>query len=384
MTAHALLSASSSKRWISCTPSARLEATLPEPKRNTKGIDFSAEGTLAHTLSEIRLKLHYNQISQQEYNDEYESVKSHEIYQTYTKEEQLDFEENVDNYVLYVRSQIGEGDTPLFEQRVDFSDWVPDGFGTADVVILSEHSIRIIDLKFGKGIPVSATDNSQLRLYALGAYAKFKEEYPDIKEVSYTIHQPRLDSISTDGTTVHKLIDWANYFVKPKAKKAWAGSGEFIPGDWCQFCRAKAQCRARSDFNTELAKQDFKDPPLLSDEEISDVLSKAQDLKAWANDVEEYALTKAVEENKIPSGYKLGTTVTHRKIKDNQLAATILVEHGLSESELWEPPKLKSLPNLEKIGPKGKVAAWLGDLVIRPDGQPKLIRIKETAKEDFK
>jgi hypothetical protein len=384
MTAHALLSASSSKRWLSCTPSPRLEATLPEPKRSTKGIDFSAEGTLAHTLSEIRLKLYYNQISQQEYNDEYNEVKSHDIYQNYAEEERLDFESHVDSYVLYVRSQIGEGDTPLFEQRVDFSDWVPDGFGTADVVILSKYTIRAIDLKFGKGIPVSATDNPQLRLYTLGAYSKFKEEYPDIKEVSYTIHQPRLDSISTDGTTIAKLLDWANYFVKPKAKKAWAGSGEFLPGEWCQFCRAKAQCRARADFNNELAKQDFKDPPLLSDEEVSDVLAKAQDLKTWANDVEEYALTKAVEENKIPKGYKLSTTVTHRKIKDNQLAATILVEHGLPETELWEPPKLKSLPTLEKIGPKGKVAAWLGDLIIRPDGQPKLVRVKETAKEDFK
>jgi hypothetical protein len=384
MTAHALLSASSSKRWISCTPSARLEATLPEPKRNTKGIDFSAEGTLAHTLSEIRLKLHYNQLTQQEYNDEYESVKAHPIYQTYTKEEQLDFEENVDNYVLYVRSQIGDGDTPLFEQRVDFSDWVPDGFGTADVVILSERSIRIIDLKFGKGIPVSATDNSQLRLYALGAYSKFKEKYPNIKDVSYTIHQPRLDSISTDGTTIAKLLDWADYFIKPKAKKAWTGSGEFLPGDWCQFCRAKAQCRARSDFNVELAKQDFKDPPLLSEEEIINVLAKAQDLKTWVNDVEEYALTKAVEENKIPNGYKLSTTVTHRKIVDNELAATVLIEHGLPKEQLWETPKLKSVAALEKIGPKGKVAAWLGDLIVRPDGQPKLVRVKETAKEDFK
>jgi hypothetical protein len=383
MTAHALLSASSSKRWLSCSPSARLEATLPEPKRSTKGIDFSAEGTLAHTLSEIRLKLHYNQIGQEEYDKEYEDVKAHDIYNNYTSEERISFEDYVDNYVLYVRSQIGEGDTPLFEQRVDFSDWVPDGFGTADVVILSERSIRVIDLKFGRGIPVVAQDNSQLRLYALGAYAKFKEEYPEIKEVSYTIHQPRLDSISTDGTTVHKLIDWANYFVKPKAKKAWAGSGEFLPGDWCQFCKAKAQCRARSDFNTELAKQDFKDPPLLSDEEISNVLNKAQDLKSWANDVEEYALTKAIEENKIPKGYKLSTTMTHRKIADSQLAATVLIEHGLPESELWEQPKLKSLPTLEKIGPKGKVAAWLGNLIVRPDGQPKLVRMKETAKEDF-
>jgi hypothetical protein len=384
MTAHALLSASGSKRWMSCTPSARLEATLPEPKRNTKGIDFSAEGTLAHTLSEIRLKLYYNQITEQEFNEEYKDVKSHVIYESYTSEERADFEANVDNYVLYVRSQIGEGDTPLFEQRVDYSDWVPDGFGTADVVILSERSIRIIDLKFGRGIPVSAQDNSQLRLYALGAYAKFKEEFPNIRDVSYTIHQPRLDSISNDGTTIAKLLDWSTYFVKPKAKKAWAGSGEFLPGEWCQFCRAKDQCRARADFNSELAKQDFKEPALLTTEEIFSILPKAQDLKAWVSDVEEFVLNQAVEKNIVPKGYKLGTTVTHRKIADSQLAATVLVENGLPADQLWEAPKLKSLAALEKIGPKGKVAGWLGDLVIRPEGQPKLVRVKDSAEEEFK
>ena len=381
MTAHALLSASGSKRWLSCTPSARLEATLPEPKRNPNGIDFSAEGTLAHTLGEIRLRLYYNQISQEEYEKEYEDVKNHNIYQTYTQFERDDFEANIDNYVLYVRSQIGEGDTPLFEQRVDFSDWVPDGFGTADVVVLSKHTIRVYDLKFGKGVPVSAIDNTQLRLYALGAYAKFKEEYPDIKEVSYTIHQPRLDSISSDGTSIVKLVDWANYFVKPKAKKAWSGSGEFLPGDWCQFCKAKAQCRARSDFNTELAKQDFKEPALLSEEEISKVLIKAQNLKTWVNDVEEYALVRAVEKEIIPPGYKLSTTATHRKIGDPMLAAEILKEHGLSEDEIWEK-KIKSLATFEKK--HKQTAAWLGDLVIRPEGAPKLVKIKESAEEDFK
>jgi hypothetical protein len=308
MTAHALLSASGSKRWLTCTPSARLEATLPEPKKNLDAFDFSQEGTTAHSLAEIKLRQHFGQIGTEEYETEYDTIKNTPYYND-------DFEANVDNYVLYVRSQIGEGDTPLFEQRVDFSDWVPDGFGTADVVILSKHAIRVIDLKFGKGVSVSAIDNTQLRLYALGAYSKFKEEYPDIKEVSYTIHQPRLDSISTDGTTVNKLIDWANYFVKPKAKKAWSGSGEFIPGDHCQFCRAKAQCRARSDFNTELAKQEFKEPPLLDDEELANVLAKAQDLRTWVADVEEYALEKAVNENKLPNGFKLSTTVTHRKIK---------------------------------------------------------------------
>jgi hypothetical protein len=379
MTAHALLSASGSKRWLSCTPSARLEATLPEQKRPANGFDFSQEGTMAHSLGEIKLRQYFGQIGIEEYEREYEIIKNTPYYND-------DFEANVDNYVLYVRSQIGEGDTPLFEQRVDFSDWVPDGFGTADVVILSEHSIRVIDLKFGKGVPVSALDNTQLRLYALGAYSKFKEDFPNIKEVSYTIHQPRLDSISTDGTSVAKLVDWANYFVKPKAKKAWSGAGEFLPGEWCQFCRAKATCRARSDFNTELAKLEFKDPPLLDDEEVSMVLTKAQNLRTWVNDVEEFALTRAVEQEIIPQGFKLTTSVTHRKISDSALAAQVLVEKGMDPAAIWEQPKLKSLPTLEKLAPKGsQVTAWLGDLVIRPEGSPKLVRVKQTdAVEDFK
>jgi hypothetical protein len=374
MTAHALLSASGSKRWLSCTPSARLEATLPDQKKAPGAFDFSQEGTTAHSLGELKLRYYYGQIETEEYESEYEKIKATSYYND-------DFEANVDNYVLYVRSQIGEGDTPLFEQRVDFSDWVPDGFGTADVVILSKHAIRVIDLKFGKGIPVSAQDNTQLRLYALGAWSKFKEEYPDIKEVSYTIHQPRLDSISTDGTTIIKLVDWANYFVKPKAKKAWSGAGEFLPGEWCQFCKAKAQCRARSDFNTELAKLEFKKPALLDEEEVSEVLVKAQNLRTWVGDVEDYALTRAVEQEIVPPGFKLSTSVTHRKISDHALAATVLVEKGLAPEIIWEPPKLKSLASLEKINKQ--VSSWLGELVQRPEGQPKLVRSKENAKEDF-
>jgi len=331
---------------------------------------------MAHSLAEAKLRHYYNQIGIEEYQREEEIIKATPYYND-------DFEAHVDSYVLYVRSQIGEGDTPLFEQRVDFSDWVPDGFGTADVVILSKSAIRVIDLKFGKGVPVSAIDNTQLRLYALGAWSKFKEEYPDIKEVSYTIHQPRLDSISTDGTSVAKLVDWANYFVKPKAKKAWSGAGEFLPGDWCQFCRAKAQCRARSDYNTELAKQEFKAPALLTEDEVSVVLVKAQNLRTWVNDVEEFALTRAVEQEIVPPGYKLSTTVTHRKIADSALAATVLVEKGMDPEVIWEAPKLKSIAALEKLGPKGQITAWLGDLVIRPEGQPKLVRVKEDAKEDF-
>ena len=330
---------------------------------------------MAHSLAEVKLRQYYGQIDYEEYEREVEIIKNTPFYNE-------EFEAYVDNYVLYVRSQIGDGDTPLFEQRVDFSDWVPDGFGTADVVILSKHAIRVIDLKFGKGVPVSAIDNTQLRLYALGAYSKFKEEYPDLKEVSYTIHQPRLDSISSDGTSIAKLVDWANYFVKPKAKKAWAGSGEFLPGEWCQFCRAKAQCRARSDFNNQIAALEFRPPALLSDEEFDLVLTKADQVKNYINDVQAFAIDRAVNQGVVPVGYKLTTTKTHRKIGDQALAATVLIEKGFKEDEIFEPKSLKSIAQLEKLGQKGQVAAVLGGLILRPDGAPKLVKDK-AIEEDF-
>ena len=376
MTAHATLSASASKRWLTCTPSARLEMTLPEPKRAPGQFDFSQEGTTAHTLAEVKLRHHYGQIGIEEFTREVEIIKATPYFNE-------DFEAYVDNYVLYVRSQIGEGDTPLFEQRVDFSDWVPDGFGTADVVVLSKHAIRVIDLKFGKGIPVSAIDNTQLRLYALGAWSKFKEEYPNIKEVSYTIHQPRLDSISTDGTTIAKLVDWAHYFVAPKAKKAWAGTGEFLPGDHCTFCRAKAQCRARSDFVNDLASLEFRPAPLLSDGEIELVLERADALKTWASDVQNYVLDNAVTNGVIPQGYKLGQTTTHRKIIDDAMAASALLSKGFKEVDIYTKPALKSVSQLEKLGQKGQVVTLLGDLIARPEGQPKLIKVTESATKDF-
>jgi hypothetical protein len=374
MTAHAILSASGSKRWLSCTPSARLEATLPEQKKAEGSFDHSAEGTMAHTLAELKLKLQFNQIGQEEYESDYKKIQESPFFNE-------EFEEYVNNYVVYTRSQIGDGDKPLFEQKVDFSDWIPDGFGTADVVILSKHSIRVIDLKFGRGIPVMAQDNSQLRLYALGAYSKFKEEYPDIKEVSYTIVQPRLDSISTDGTTIQKLIDWANYFVKPKAKKAWTGTGEFVAGDWCQFCRAKATCKARSDFVNEIAALDFRPAPLLNDDEVRLVFSKVAQLKTYANDIEAYVTQKAIEENVVPIGYKLVIPKGHRKIADFALAETVLVEHGFKKDDLYEKPKPKSVPQIEKLGKKGQIIGILGSLVERPDSAPKLV--PDNSIEDF-
>lgn len=377
MTAHAILSASASKRWLTCTPSARLEATLPETKRSPNAFDYSQEGTMAHSLAEAKLRHHYNQISRDEYTREYEIIKA----TPYFNEE---FESYVDNYVLYVRSQIGEGDRPLFEQRVDYSDWAPDGFGTADVVILSKHRVTVIDLKFGKGIPVGAKDNSQLRLYALGAWSKFKEEFPEIKDVEYTIVQPRLDSITTDGTSLTRLLDWANYFVKPKAKKAWAGSGEFVPGDHCQFCKAKHTCRARGDFVNELAALEFRPAATYNEEELELFFSRSGNLKAWINDLEAYFTDRAINENKLPKGYKLAPSRSHRKIQDEALASTVLMEKGFKEEDIYEPRSLKSVAKLEKLSQKGHVASLLGGLIVRPEGSLKLVKDDNSAEEDFK
>jgi hypothetical protein len=377
MTAHAVLSASASKRWLTCTPSARLEAALPEQKRSPGSFDYSQEGTMAHSLAEIKLRHHYNMIGYEEYAREYEIIKATPYYNQ-------EFEDYVDNYVLYVRSQIGEGDRPLFEQRVDYSDWAPDGFGTADVVILSQHRVRVIDLKFGKGIPIEAKDNSQLRLYALGAWSKFKEEYPEIKEVEYTIHQPRLESITTDGTSLARLLDWANYYVKPKAKKAWAGTGEFVAGDHCQFCRAKHTCRARSDYVNEVATLEFREPALLTDEELELAFSRSVHLRRYVTDLEAYFTDRAISTGNVPRGYSLVKTTTHRKISDEALAKQVLLDKGFKEQDIMEPASLKSVAKLEKLSKKGHVAEVLSSLIVRPEGTPKLVKEENTALEDFK
>ena len=373
MAAHAMLSASGAKRWLSCTPSARLESVLPEQKRKAGTFSASEEGTTAHTMAEAKLRRHYGQMTADEYVKQINEVKATEYYNE-------EFEKYVDDYVLYVRSQIGEGDTPYFEQRVDFSEWVPDGFGTADVVILNDHKVRVIDLKFGKGVAVSAEDNPQLRIYALGGWYKYKEAHPNISEVEYTIHQPRLESITTETVTLDSLIDWAEHVVKPKAKKAYAGQGDFNPGEWCLFCKAKAQCRARSDFNDVAAAMDFKQPSLLTDPEMTIVLQRAAKTRSWLKDVEQYLLDRATEESIMPQGYTLGQSKTNRKIVDITGAAMKLSRFG---EDIFEARTLKSVAQLEKLVGKNPLQEILGDLIVRPEGEPKLVPIKDDAKDDF-
>jgi len=378
MAQHALLSPSSSHRWLVCTPAPRLEATLPEPKRNPSAFDFSGEGTLCHSMSEAKLRFQLGQISADEFNTEMDLCKANSLYSE-------ELEDAADNYVVYVRSQIGTDDQTFIEQKLDLTEYVVEAFGSADCVIISPTSIRVLDLKAGKGVPVFAEGNSQLKLYALGAYEKFKDQFPNIKNITWTIVQPRLNSISSESTTIDKLVDWGKNFVAKKAKLAWVGTGQFIAGEHCGWCRAKSICRERAEYNTSLAKLEFRDPPLLSDEEMSNILDKAQDLRSWVADVEDYALDKAVETGTVPKGYKLATSVTHRKVIDVALASEVLISKGIPKNEIWEKPKMKSIASLEKLAAKGQIVTWLGDLIQRPEGQPKLVRDRaNTAEDDFK
>ena len=373
MSFHSVLSPSSSARWLACPPSVRLSETLPDIVRGPGAFDYAAQGTAAHELGEAKLRLAFKQITQEEFDEQYEEIKKGQYY-----DEEL--EHYVDTYVNFVRSQVGSEDTVYIETRVDYSDYVPEGTGSADCIIIGPTECHVLDYKHGM-VPVSAISNSQARLYAVGAVTKFEEKYPNIKNIKYTIVQPRADNISTEETTKEKLLLWADTTVRKKAKQAWVGGGEFQAGDHCKYCKAKATCKTRQEQLTELAKIEFREPQLLSDEEVALVLSNSEQIKTYLSDVEEYLLNKAVQENVIPSGFKLTTTKTHRKISDNQLAAAVLIEHGIPAEQIWNQPTLKSIPNLEKINPA--VPAWLGDLVLRPEGQPKLVRVKQAAKDDF-
>jgi hypothetical protein len=244
---------------------------------------------------------------------------------------------------------------------------------------MSENKVRVIDLKFGKGVPVDAADNPQLRLYGLGGWYKYKDEHPNITHVEYTIHQPRLDSITTETVTLESLQDWAVHVVKPKAKKAHAGQGEFMAGSHCQFCRAKSQCRARADFNNVAAAADFKAPALLSETELIKILSDAAKTRKWLSDVEDYMLTQATDHGIVPTGYELGQTSTNRKIEAQEDAVKKLQKAGIDD--IFTTPSLKSVAQLEKQVGKGHLQDILGDLIVKPAGEPKLVPSK--AREDF-
>lgn len=389
--AHAVLSASGASRWMACTPSAMLEKDIPD-----QSSEFAREGTAAHEFSEIYLKHEIGKISQLARTRRVNKFKRENEF--YSQE----MEDYVLQYVDVVVEKMNEAKARskdaviLLEQRLDFSNWVPEGFGTGDVVIISDGILEVIDLKYGRGVPVSAVDNPQLRLYGLGAYSQYEMLY-DIDSVSMTIVQPRLDSISTETLEANDLVAWADEEVKPKADMAWEGEGEFVPGEHCRFCKIRSTCRARADENLEMAKYDFAEPeeivadPQLGLNEIGKILFKADELKKWATDVEKYALEQAEKHGKKIDGWKLVEGRSNRRYLDEDKVYEKLV--GNYEEDAIAPRKLKGITAMEKTIGKKQFSNLLADLVVKPAGKPTLVPETDkrpelnstaSAQEDFK
>ena len=370
---HAVLSPSSASRWLSCTPSARLEMQFPD-----KAGDFALEGSLAHEFGELRLKRYSNIIDEPEWNKKTSELMENRFYSE-------SLEEYAENYAAFVweKYQLAQKTTAdavlRIEEKIDLTAYVPEGFGTGDAVILADGTMEIIDLKYGKGVQVSAVENKQMMLYALGALDMFGFMYA-IHTVRMTIYQPRLDNISEWEIPAEELLIWGANELAPRAKMAFAGEGSFVPGKHCQFCRAKAQCRALAEKNLETAKHEFDDASLLSDTEISKLLEQMDIIKNWMSAIEEYALQAALNGKTFP-GFKLVEGRSIRKYVDEKQVADRLMENGYKESAIYEPPKLKTITAMEKLVTKKAFTALLGDLIIKPQRKPTLVPESDKRRE---
>jgi hypothetical protein len=371
---HALLSASSSHRWIHCPPSARLEETF----ENTTSI-FAEEGTAAHELAEHKLRKFLGQQTQRPVSE----FDSEEL--EYYTDIYLDFA------VELITDVKGKCKDPsiLIEQRLDYSCYAPEGFGTGDLIIVADGTLDIVDLKYGKGVLVSAEENPQMKLYALGALNLFDSLY-DIQRVRMTICQPRLENISTYETSVEELTSWAEKELRPKAQLAIKGEGEFLAGEHCRFCRARQTCRARADSNLEIAKYDFKLPALLTDSEITEVLNIADKLSAGASDVYDYAADKTITQGKVWQGYKLVEGRSNRRYTSESAVIETVTAAGYTD--IYKT-SLIGITDMEKLLGKKRFIELLGKFVEKPKGKPTLvpdsdkrqaIKMNNTAKADFK
>lgn len=352
---HAILSASSSARWLACPPSARINAELPE----TTSI-YAEEGTKAHALAEKTLKGYLAGGSADVQSDNEEMKEAVQRYVDVCIEKINAAKAASPDAVVHV------------EFRLDFSTYVPDGFGTGDMVIVSDKSLEICDLKYGKGVPVSAEGNTQMRLYALGAVEEFGMLY-GFDTVHMTIIQPRLDSVSTDTLSTGKLLDWGRSII-PVAKEAYDGKGEFQAGDHCRFCKFRPRCKALAAYMTE--KTSLRKKQTLTDLETVSILQAAKDIKRWLTDLEDYALGKALDGYDWP-GMKLVEGRSKRVITDPDAAAAALIDKGFDADAVYKPRELQTLTALEKLVGKKALAEALGDLIEKPSGKPTLVELSD-------
>lgn len=362
MAKHALLSASASKMWTECTPSAKLNAQAEE-----RASPYADEGTDAHALCQYLVEKEYGITTEDPtehlsyYNEDMQECA--EIYLSTIKEIMADVLKTCSDPKI------------LVEQKVNFSRWVPEGFGTADCIILADGTIHIIDYKHGAGILVPAEDNIQMKCYALGALSMFGDIF-DVDSVCMTIVQPRKENISSWTISVEDLLTWAEDFLKPRAHLAYEGKGEFVAGSHCQFCKVKATCRKRAEANLELAQHDFALPETLDNTEIAVILSKVDDLVSWASDVKEYALDQALAGQKF-DGYKVVEGRSTRKYTDEDAVAYAAKEAGYNPFE----QKVLGITAMTKLMGKTNFEDILGAYITKPQGKPTLVPITDKRPE---
>lgn len=368
--AHALLSASASSRWLNCTPSVRLEEQFPDATT-----EYAEEGTLAHEIAELKLRKYFIEpMSQRTFTTRLNKMKKHQLYQ----EEML---KHTDTYLEYLQGITLAMTSPPYvavEKRIDYSDYAPDGFGTVDCLIISGETLYVNDFKYGKGVAVSAEKNTQMMLYALGAFLEYNFLYP-IKRVNLSIVQPRLNSISEYEMPIEELLAWGES-IKPIAQKAFAGEGDFVAGEHCKFCKVKAQCRARAERYTAL--DDFKQmkPPLISNEEVGQILERAQHIESWVKSLKDYALAESLKGNEV-SGWKAVEGRGSRSYTDIDSAFAHLKENGVDEALLYERAPL-TVSKLEKVLKTEQFRSLLEEpgFIHKSSGKPTLAPVSDKRK----
>jgi len=362
---HALLSASGASRWLTCTPSARLESTLPE-----KSSAYAKEGTEAHMIAETAALYWLGELSEKAYENRL--AEAPELLKYFNEEMHecaVEYAKIVSEKVKLLREDCPDAVVEIEVSGLDFSEWVPEGHGTGDCIIVADGWLEIIDFKYGKGYRVEADDNPQMRLYALGALARYAHLY-DVKNVRMTIVQPRLNSVSSSEMSVEELTAWARDYVKPRAQLAYTGEGEFAPSaDACKFCRAKEQCRARADWNLKLF-DDAPDVALMTTDEAGAILQKAADIKTWLADLESLCVKTLFAGDPV-AGWKLVEGRSNRKFVSEDQVADAMKAAGYDEALLYER-KLITLTQMEKDFGKKAVGETLAGLIIKPQGKPTL------------
>lgn len=372
MPAHAILSASGAKRWMACPPSARLEEKLHD-RFGEQSSPFAAEGTKAHSLAELKLLREKGRLGDTDGINQFNYDARRKALGDIPKEMDAATDLYADIIIeKYLSARKVSPDAKLMlEQRLDFSKWVPHGFGTGDAVIVSDAILDVSDLKYGKGVRVDAKENSQARCYGLGAIDAFGDLY-GFQTVRNTIIQPRLDHITEEQLSRTELLDWADAELTPKAQLAWAGDGEFHPGEHCKFCAARAICYARAAQAMQLFKHGMDAPAVLPDSEIPQMLAMADDAIAWLGELKSYALRQALKGQKWP-GYKLVRGKRPRRAwADEEAAREQLIRAGY-RPEQFEEHKLKSAAQVEKEIGKQASDVLLKGLIVQGEGALTLV-----------